>query len=135
MATNSELDTIRKNEKELEVQFEGVLDVCYSLATTMKTMINSLVESFKESYILLAKGEEPNFKKLTHDFSELIDTFITGKDIQPVYNLNSKIKAMISKIILMVEDLELIDLDCLDPLYIKCLRMVKSNQQKNDDFI
>lgn len=124
---HSSENTIRRNEPELERQFEGVLDVCYSLSKMMNSMIRSLLEAFKDNMRRLSRGEESSFAKLTHDFAEMLDSFITSKDIKPVYNLNSKIKTTMSKIILLIEDLEVLDLDCLDGLYGHCLGAVRFN--------
>lgn len=130
MRANPE-NTVRKNEAELERQFEGVLEVCYSLSSMMRTMIHSLIETFKDNLKRLRLGDEPDFNKLNYDFSELLETFLTGKDIKPVYNLNNRIKGTMSKIILLIEDLEAIDLESLDTYYMGVLNNL--NDQELDD--
>lgn len=125
--------TLRKNEKELERQFEGVLEVCNNIASSMKSIIQLLYKTFTESLTNLSRGEEYDFTKLNYEVSEMLESFLVSKDITPVYNLSTTIKTSMSKIIMLLEDVENLQYESLTPLYDKCMKLFKMRVEELEE--
>ena len=124
--------TLRKNEKELERQFEGVIDVCFNISKSMKSIIQLLHKTFTESLRSLIRGQEYDFSKLNYEVSEMLESFLVSKDITPVYNLNNNIKTSMSRIIMLLEDVENLQYEGLTNLHTRSLRLFSHKQATAD---